>query len=69
MKHFEVNSVGPVMVTSKFLPLLEKSDKEKRSLIVNISSTMGSLNNAMLSSPNKVFAYGMSKVSDLDLKN
>uniref|UniRef100_A0A914CEC0 Short-chain dehydrogenase n=1 Tax=Acrobeloides nanus TaxID=290746 RepID=A0A914CEC0_9BILA len=43
-RHFDVNIIGVVMVSSAFLPMLKKAAAEgERSLLVNISSSMASI--------------------------
>uniref|UniRef100_A0AC34GBM2 C-factor n=1 Tax=Panagrolaimus sp. ES5 TaxID=591445 RepID=A0AC34GBM2_9BILA len=62
-QHMSVNIVGPICVTSAFLHLLQKeSDKEKPSLIVNISSDNGSIKDAIhLGTAWGNIAYGITK--------
>uniref|UniRef100_A0A914UNX7 Uncharacterized protein n=1 Tax=Plectus sambesii TaxID=2011161 RepID=A0A914UNX7_9BILA len=69
-RHLDVNSIGPVMVTQAFLPLLKKASAMSNSAkmgahkaaIVNISSGLGSIgNNTTGSQMVKNVAYRMSK--------
>uniref|UniRef100_A0A914VK08 Uncharacterized protein n=1 Tax=Plectus sambesii TaxID=2011161 RepID=A0A914VK08_9BILA len=71
-RHLNINSIGPVMVTQAFLPLLKKASSMSNSAkmgahkaaIVNISSGLGSIGNNTLGSkaiPN--IAYRMSKTA------
>ncbi|CAG2103535.1 unnamed protein product, partial [Medioppia subpectinata] len=41
---FEVNSVAPLMLTKALLPLLKLSANTRKTIVVNISSAMGSIN-------------------------
>ena len=40
LKTFEINSIGPLLVTTRFIPLLKKSQQP---IVVNITSQMGSI--------------------------
>uniref|UniRef100_A0A914Z7X3 C-factor n=1 Tax=Panagrolaimus superbus TaxID=310955 RepID=A0A914Z7X3_9BILA len=62
-QHMSVNIVGPICIASAFLHLLQKdSDKEKPSLIVNISSDCGSVKDAIhVGSAWGNIAYGITK--------
>jgi NAD(P)-dependent dehydrogenase (short-subunit alcohol dehydrogenase family) len=62
-QHMAVNIVAPICITSAFLPLLRKeSEKEKPSLIVNISSDCGSIQNApQVGAAWGNIAYGITK--------
>ncbi|XP_002154882.2 C-signal isoform X1 [Hydra vulgaris] len=65
---FLTNSIGPALVTQKFLPLIKKAATESteneisvsRAAILNISSTLGSISEATFSSP---IEYRMSKAA------
>uniref|UniRef100_A0A914E958 Uncharacterized protein n=1 Tax=Acrobeloides nanus TaxID=290746 RepID=A0A914E958_9BILA len=61
-KVFNVNATAPAMVTKKFLPLIEKADKEgQRAMIINIGSYGGSISIGYMVRVNIV--YGMSKAA------
>ncbi|KAE9553460.1 hypothetical protein FO519_003332 [Halicephalobus sp. NKZ332] len=64
-RHMSVNVVSPVMITSAFLPLLQKdSTADKPSLVVNISSDCGSVTDATnVGAAWGNFAYGMTKAA------
>lgn len=57
--HFEVNSVGPLLLFQATLPLLEKS---AHPVFVGISTGIASIGD-MHTMPMPVTAYGMSKVA------
>uniref|UniRef100_A0AC34RII7 Uncharacterized protein n=1 Tax=Panagrolaimus sp. JU765 TaxID=591449 RepID=A0AC34RII7_9BILA len=63
--HMNINVVSPVMITSAFLPLLQKdSSANKPSLVVNISSDCGSVADApMVGTAWGNIAYGMTKAA------
>ncbi|CAG2178124.1 unnamed protein product, partial [Oppiella nova] len=43
LKNFEVNSVAPLMLTKALLPLLKTSAPSRKTSVINISSTLGSI--------------------------
>jgi NAD(P)-dependent dehydrogenase (short-subunit alcohol dehydrogenase family) len=57
IKAFEVNTIGPVLVTQAFLPHLEKSDDPK---VIHISSKVGSIDD---NSGGGMYAYRCSKTA------
>ncbi|KAH7704049.1 C-factor-like protein, partial [Aphelenchoides avenae] len=66
LKHFEVNTVGALMVTSALLPLLRKAaEKNEPARIVNMSPTISSISNNFGTMPwtKGNVAYGMSKAA------
>jgi hypothetical protein len=56
-----VNSVSPVLVTQKFMPLLVKAAQEHKALVINLSSSLGSSTLAKEGYEMNI-VYGMSKV-------
>lgn len=61
LKSLDANSVGPLIVAEKFLPLLEKSQDPR---IVNVSSGMGSITQRLnTSSPAYKIQYNSYRVS------
>lgn len=58
-KHFETNTLGPMLVLQAFMPLLSASASPK---FFVISSTIGSISEVN-NIPNPFFAYGMSKAA------
>lgn len=58
-KHFETNTIGPMVLLQAFMPLLAASPSPK---FLVISSTIGSIDR-IFSLPNPFFAYGMSKAA------
>jgi NAD(P)-dependent dehydrogenase (short-subunit alcohol dehydrogenase family) len=53
---FEVNVLGPVRVTHRFLPLLRRADRPR---LVMVSSSMGSFASIESRDPDAVLAWGM----------
>ncbi|CAG2178328.1 unnamed protein product, partial [Oppiella nova] len=43
LKNFEVNSVAPLMLTKALLPLLKTSAASRKTSVINISSSLGSI--------------------------
>lgn len=65
-RHLDVNTLGPVMTTAAFLPLLRvAASSGQPARVINISSILGRISDMIPLSmvPSKNFAYGMSKAA------
>lgn len=60
MKVYQTNAIAPILMARTFLPLLEK---QKRSLVVNMGSWLGSTGSRDLNKPGADYDYGMSKTA------
>lgn len=66
MRHFDTNTMGTVMTTAAFLPLLRKASSHNRfPMVVNMSSILGGISQMIPVSiiPHNSVAYGMSKAA------